>query len=177
MRRASRGGGGHVARVRDEAPGPVLRQRALAERSACRRLVRESLRHENQFDVCFEKRLPVFLSGLGDPKRSRTKSTPPAFGWSQSAAARRRRSSGRVQGVGAVIVQDNEAGGHVGSTSTLTLGQAAVRAMAGARRTKTVAALAPKIKESGHRGTSSKQGNPHRPLRSEQHQTPLANIL
>ena len=120
----------HIVRVRDEAPGRPFGVNVLLPSGAPDDGVfgsRENVRA--QLDVCFEEKVPVILSGLGDP----TTLLPEvhAVGCRFVAVVGSVAAAVKVAnaGVDAVIVQGNEAGGHVGPTGTLTLGQAAIRAL------------------------------------------------
>ena len=77
----------------------------------------------------FEERVPVVLSGLGDPRTIlrdvRVAGSRFVAVVGSVAAARKAADAG----ADAVVVQGNEAGGHVGPLGTLTLGQTAVHAV------------------------------------------------
>lgn len=120
----------HVARVRDEAPDRPFGVNLLFPTGASEiadfgdpEVVRD------QVDVCIEQRVPVAILGLGAPpaivgelRRAGTRCV--SVVGSMSAAA-----NVAAAGVDAVIVQGHEAGGHVGPTGTLSLAQAALRAL------------------------------------------------
>ncbi len=120
----------HIARVRDEAPGRAFGVNVLLPSGARdddgfanRRLLRE------QLDTCLEERVPVLLSGLGDP--SAVIPEVHGAGLRFVAVVGSVRASVKVARAGAdvVIAQGNEAGGHVGPVGTLTLGQGVLRAI------------------------------------------------
>jgi enoyl-[acyl-carrier protein] reductase II len=120
----------HITRVRDLAPGRPFGVNVLLPSGASDDGVfgsRERVR--NQLDLCFAEKVPVIMTGLGDPttivsevQRAGCRVVPVV---GSVEAARKAASAG----VDAVIVQGNEAGGHVGPTGTLTLGQSAIRAV------------------------------------------------
>lgn len=117
----------HIARVRDEAPGRPFGVNVLlpagaddAVGFANQRLMRE------QLDTCLRERVPVVVSGLGDP--SGVIGEIHAAGSLFVAVVGSTRAAVKVAGAGAdaVVVQGREAGGHVGPTGTLPLAQAVV---------------------------------------------------
>jgi enoyl-[acyl-carrier protein] reductase II len=117
----------HIARVRDEAPGRPFGVNVLLPAGADdaigfanQRLMRE------QLDTCLRERVPVVVSGLGDP--SGVIGEIHSAGSLFVAVVGSTRAAVKVAGAGAdaVVVQGREAGGHVGRTGTLPLAQAVV---------------------------------------------------
>ena len=120
----------HITRVRDEAPGRPFGVNVLLPRGAPDDGVfasREGVRE--QLDLCFEEKVPVIVTGLGDPTTIR--SEVQAAGCRLVAVVGSGSAAMKVAaaGVDAVIVQGHEAGGHVGPTGTLTLGQSVINAL------------------------------------------------
>ena len=119
---------GHIERVRDEAGSlpfgvNVLLPSGATDESAFgnRRLLRE------QLDVCIEERVPLVLSGLGDP--SSVINELHAVGTLFVGVVGSTRAARKVALAGgdAVVAQGHEAGGHVGPTGTLSLAQSVLR--------------------------------------------------
>jgi enoyl-[acyl-carrier protein] reductase II len=118
----------HIAHVHDEAPGRPFGVNILLPSGAPDEGVfasRERVRE--QLDLCFTEKVPVIVTGLGDP--SAILSEAHAAGSRVVAVVGGARSARKVASVGvdAVIIQGNEAGGHVGPTGTLTLAQSVIR--------------------------------------------------
>jgi enoyl-[acyl-carrier protein] reductase II len=118
---------GHIERVRDEAPGRPFGVNVLLPGGApddgvfaSRERVRE------QLDCCFAEQVPVILTGLGDPATILPEAR--AAGCRLVAVVGSMQAARKTAGAGvdAVVVQGNEAGGHVGPTGTLTLAQSAI---------------------------------------------------
>ena len=116
--------------MRDEAPGRPFGVNVLLPSGAPDDGVFGSLGLvRDQLETCVEERVPVVLSGLGDPRtilrdvRAAGSRFVAVVG---SVAAARKAADA---GADAVVVQGNEAGGHVGPLGTLTLGQTAVHAV------------------------------------------------
>jgi enoyl-[acyl-carrier protein] reductase II len=120
----------HIAQVRDEAPGRPFGVNVLLPSGAPDDGVfgsRVSVRE--QLDLCYEQKVPVIVSGLGDPATILPEVH--AAGCRLVAVVGSVAAAVKVAktGVDAIIVQGHEAGGHVGPTGTLTLGQAVIRAV------------------------------------------------
>jgi enoyl-[acyl-carrier protein] reductase II len=119
---------GHIERVRDEAPGRPFGVNVLLPGSAAeddgfanRQLVRR------QLDVCLQERVPVVLSGLGDP--SSLIAELHAAGLLFVGVVGSTRAAGKIAraGTDAIVAQGSEAGGHVGHVATLPLAQGVLR--------------------------------------------------
>ena len=121
----------HIQRVRDEAPGKPFGVNLLLPSGATADVEFGSpdlLRM--QLDVCFEERVPVIVSGLGDPLSVLPEIHASGALFVAVVGSLRAASNVQAAGADAVVVQGHEAGGHVGPTGTLPLAQAAVRALA-----------------------------------------------
>jgi enoyl-[acyl-carrier protein] reductase II len=120
----------HIARVRDEAPGKPFGVNVLLPSGGTADVEFGSPDIARiHLDVCFAEEVPVIVSGLGDPRPILPEIR--AHGARFVAVVGSLRAARNVAGAGAdaVIVQGNEAGGHVGPTGTLTLAQAAIHAL------------------------------------------------
>jgi enoyl-[acyl-carrier protein] reductase II len=120
----------HITRVRDEAPGRPFGVNVLLPSGAPDDGVfgsRDGVR--DQLDLCFEEKVPVIVSGLGDPATILPEVHAAGCRMVAVVGGTAAAVKATKAGVDAVIVQGNEAGGHVGPTGTLTLGQAAIRAV------------------------------------------------
>lgn len=120
-----------IARVRDEAPGKPFGVNVLLPSGATQASPFGSEeRVRALLDVCIEQRVPVVLSGLGDP--SRVIPEMHAIGTMFVAVVGTTRAALKCAAAGAdaVIVQGHEAGGHVGPTCTFPLAQQAIRSLA-----------------------------------------------
>ncbi len=120
----------HIARVRDEAPGRPFGINVLLPTGAPGGDVFANADlTRRQLDVCIEERVPVVLSGLGDPSPLIPELHAAGVKFvavvGSTKAARRTAEAG----ADAVVVQGHEAGGHVGAIGTLTLAQSALRAL------------------------------------------------
>lgn len=120
----------HIGRVRDEAPGRSFGVNVLLPSGARdddgfanRRLLRE------QLDVCLDERVPVLLSGLGDPSGVIEETHGAGAKFVAVVGSVRAATKVARAGADAIVAQGNEAGGHVGPLGTLTLGQGVVRAV------------------------------------------------
>lgn len=78
----------------------------------------------SEIDVCLQERVPVVVSGLGDPRQIIDEVH--AAGAKFVGVVGSLRAARKVQAAGAdaVVAQGSEAGGHVGQTATLPLAQA-----------------------------------------------------
>jgi enoyl-[acyl-carrier protein] reductase II len=122
---------GHIVRVRDEAPGRpfgvnvLLPAGADAEAGfANRRLL------ESQLELCLQERVPVVVSGLGDPAAVVPRIHAYGLRFVAVVGAVRAAIKAAAAGADAIIAQGHEAGGHVGPIGTLTLAQSVRRAVA-----------------------------------------------
>jgi enoyl-[acyl-carrier protein] reductase II len=81
----------------------------------------------SEIDVCLRERVPVVVSGLGDPRQIIDEVH--AAGAKFVGVVGSLRAARKVQAAGAdaVVAQGSEAGGHVGQTATLPLAQAVLR--------------------------------------------------
>lgn len=120
----------HIARVRDEAPGRPFGVNLLMPSGAeahdgfaNRRLMRAEL------DVCLEERVPVIISGLGDPTPVLPEINAAGSRFIGVVGSTRAARKVAAAGASAVVAQGSEAGGHVGRTGTLPLGQAVLRSV------------------------------------------------
>ena len=121
----------HIERVRDEAPGRPFGVNLLLPSGAGEAHVfgsPDTLRA--QLDVCIEERVPVILSGLGDPRPFIAEIRRAGIRFVAVVGSLSAATHSSQAGADAVVVQGHEAGGHVGPTGTLTLAQAAIRALA-----------------------------------------------
>jgi enoyl-[acyl-carrier protein] reductase II len=119
---------GHIGRVRDEAGSRpfgvnVLLPSGATDESAFgnRRLLREHL------DVCIEERVPVVLSGLGDPSSVINELHGAGLLFIGVVGSTRAARKVALAGADAVVAQGHEAGGHVGPTGTMSLAQSVLR--------------------------------------------------
>lgn len=117
---------GHIARVRDEAPGRPFAVNVLLPSGADDSPTMGSVDFTRmQLEVCFEEKVPVIISGLGNPVDVIDEIH--ASGAKLVCVVGSVRAALKVAGMGAdaVVLSGNEAGGHCGPTGTLSLAQAA----------------------------------------------------
>ena len=81
----------HIAHVHDEAPGrPFGREHPLTERRSRRGSVRKPRTRPGTTRLCFTEKVPVIVTGLGDPSAILTKLTQRGAMSSPSSVARGR---------------------------------------------------------------------------------------
>lgn len=121
---------GHIVRVRDEAPGKAFGVNLLLPGDAPAQGTMASFDLTRiALAVCIEERVPVVLSGLGDPRPVLPEIHAAGLRFVAVVGSLKAARAVADAGADAVIVQGNEAGGHVGPVGTLTLAQLAVRSL------------------------------------------------
>ena len=114
----------HIERVRDEAPGRPFGVNLLLPSGAPDDSVFGSLDLLRiQLDVCIEERVPVVLSGLGDPRPVIPEVHAAGSRFVAVVGSTKAAVNVAAAGADAVVVQGHEGGGHVGPTGTLSLAQ------------------------------------------------------
>ena len=117
-----------IQRVRDEAPGRSFGVNLLLPGGASANAVYGSpALVRAQLDTCYAERVPVVLSGLGDPRPHLPEIHANGSRFVAVVGSLRAARNVSRAGADAVVVQGHEAGGHVGPTGTLSLAQAAIR--------------------------------------------------
>lgn len=118
----------HIAHVRDVAPGrPFAVNLLLPSRADAASETMGSFDITRvQLDTCFEQKVPVIISGLGNP--ADVIDEVHANGAKLVCVAGSVRAAQKVASLGAdaVVLSGNEAGGHCSPTGTLTLAQTGV---------------------------------------------------
>lgn len=119
----------HIARVRDEAPGKPFGVNLLLPSGSSEGddVFGSPDFIRIQLDVCFEQRVPVIVSGLGDPRPVLPEIRANGGKFVAVVGSLRAARNVAAAGADAVVVQGHEAGGHVGPTGTLTLAQETIR--------------------------------------------------
>lgn len=118
---------GHITRVRDEAPGRAFAVNLLLPSGADDVATMGGADFTRlQLDVCFEERVPVIVSGLGNP--AEIVDEVHAHGAKIVCVVGSVRAARKVAGLGvdAVVLSGHEAGGHCGPTGTLSLAQSGI---------------------------------------------------
>ena len=117
----------HIVRVRDVAPGRPFAVNLLLPSGADDSDTMGSLDFTRvQLDVCFEQKVPIIISGLGNP--AAVVGEIHAHGAKLVCVVGTVRAALKVAGLGAdaVVLSGAEAGGHCGPTGTLSLAQAGI---------------------------------------------------
>ena len=120
----------HIARVRDEAPGRPFGVNVLLPSGAPEGEVFASADFTRiQLDACIEEKVPVVISGLGDPRPIIPELHAAGTKFVAVVGSTKAARATAEAGADAVVVQGHEGGGHVGPTGTLSLAQSALRAL------------------------------------------------
>lgn len=117
----------HIAHVRDVAPGRSFAVNLLLPSGADDSGTMGSLDFTRmQLDTCFEQKVPVIISGLGNP--ADVVDEVHAQGAKLVCVVGTVRAALKVAGLGAdaVVLSGAEAGGHCGPNGTLSLAQAGI---------------------------------------------------
>lgn len=118
----------HIEHVRDEAPGAPFGVNVLLPSGATDDAVYGSPAViRAQLDTCFAERVPLIVSGLGDPRPRLPEIHAHGIRFVAVVGSLRAARNVASAGADAVVVQGSEAGGHVGPTGTFSLAQCAVR--------------------------------------------------
>lgn len=121
---------GHIERVRDEAPGRPFGVNVLLPSGASDAVeFGNAALLRQQLDTCIAERVPIVISGLGDPRPVIPEIHAGGLRFVAVVGSASAAAGAAAAGADAVVVQGNEAGGHVGPTGTLSLAQAVVRAL------------------------------------------------
>lgn len=118
----------NIEHVRDEAPGKPFGVNLLLPSGATDDAVYgSSAAIRAQLDTCFAEKVPLIASGLGDPRPLLPEIHAHGVRFVAVVGTLRAARNVASAGADAVVVQGNEAGGHVGPTGTFSLAQCAVR--------------------------------------------------
>ena len=118
---------GHIVRVRDEAPGKPFAVNVLLPTGADDSATMGGVDFTRmQLDTCFEEKVPVIISGLGNPVDVIDEIH--AHGSKLVCVVGTVRAALKVASLGAdaVVLSGSEAGGHCGPVGTFSLAQAGI---------------------------------------------------